>query len=56
MRILSEFVNEKTKIITIEIGKDEEVEVKKKEVQVEQIIILQQKMLYKNTKTILEMC
>lgn len=30
MRILSEFVNEKTKIITIEIGKDEEVEVKKK--------------------------
>lgn len=30
MRVLSEFVNEKTKIITIEIGKGEEVEVKKK--------------------------
>lgn len=30
MRILSEFVNEKTKIITIEIGKDEEIEIKKK--------------------------
>ena len=29
MRILSEFVNEKTKIITIEIGKDEEVRVTK---------------------------
>ena len=29
MRILSEFVNEKTKIITIEIGKGEEVEVKR---------------------------
>lgn len=30
MRILSEFINERTKILTIEINKDEEIEVKKK--------------------------
>lgn len=30
MRILSEFVNDKTKILTIEINKDEEIQVKKK--------------------------
>ena len=30
MRILSEFVNDKTKIITVEINKNEEIEVKKK--------------------------
>ena len=30
MRILSEFINDNTKIITVEIGKDEEIEVKKK--------------------------
>ena len=30
MRILSEFINERTKILTIEINKDEEIEVKRK--------------------------
>ena len=30
MRILSEFIQEDTKILTVQIGKDEEIEAKKK--------------------------